>query len=172
MVHYMFETEWELTAPIEQVFEVLSHPEDFQAWWPSVTSSDLVAEGDARGIGTRASYTIRSPLLYSMTFDIKTIEVESPNRIRAVVRGDLVGTGTYLLDSTGSTTHVRFNWYVSTTRSWMNVAGALAKPLLAWAHHHVMRQGCNALARHLKASLIWVSTDLVGTPTPVPARQQ
>lgn len=172
MVHYMFETEWELTAPIEQVFEVLSHPGDFRTWWPSVTGSELVVEGDASGVGTHASYTIRSPLLYSMTFDVKTIEVEEPNKIRAVVRGDLVGTGTYYLDSNRSSTHVRFNWYVSTTRQWMNVAGVLARPLLAWAHHHVMRDGCNALARHLGANLIWVSTDLVGAPTPVPASQQ
>lgn len=172
MVHYMFETEWELTAPIEHVFEVLSHPEDFQAWWPSVTRSDLMVDGDAAGIGAHAKYTIKSPLLYSMTFDVKTIEVEKPNKIRAVVRGDLVGTGTYYLEATGSSTHVRFNWYVSTTKPWMNVAGVLARPLLAWAHHHVMRQGCKALAQHQDADLIWVSTDLVGSPTPVTAGQQ
>lgn len=172
MVHYMFETEWELTAPIEQVFEELARPEEFQDWWPSVTRSTRLSEGDASGVGAHASYTIRGPLLYSLTFDLKTIEIDRPHRMGAVVRGDLIGTGTYYLDSTGTSTHVRFNWYVSTTKPWMNVAGKLAKPILAWAHDHVMREGCHALARHLNASLIWVRTDLVDAPTPVPAGQQ
>jgi carbon monoxide dehydrogenase subunit G len=172
LVHYMFETVWELTAPIEQVFEALSHPEDFHDWWPSVTRSELVSEGDANGIGAQATYTIRGPLLYSLTFDVKTIEVDRPRGIRAVVRGDLIGTGAYYLESTGSSTRVRFDWHVSTTKRWMNIAGAVIKPVLAWAHGHVMRQGGVALARHLNAGLISVSTKLVGAPTPVPVGQQ
>jgi len=172
LVHYMFETDWELTAPIEQVFEVLSHPEDFERWWPSVTKSSLVAEGDSQGVGNHARYTIRSPLLYTMTFDVKTIEVQRPNRIRAVVRGDLIGTGTYHLESAGSNTSVRFNWYVSTTKRWMNLAASFAKSLFAWAHDRVMLEGCEAMARHLGARLVSAGTSMVHAPTPVPVTQR
>ncbi|HEU4895241.1 MAG TPA: SRPBCC family protein [Acidimicrobiia bacterium] len=167
----MFETEWELTAPIEQVFEALSRPEEFESWWPSVTRSELVTSGDGSGVGAHARYTIRSPLLYSMDFDLKTIEVDRPRRIRAVVRGDLVGTGTYYLESDRDTTRVRFNWYVSTTKRWMNVAGAVAKPLLAWAHDKVMLEGCRSMAGHLDAELVFARSHLVDAPTPVPAAQ-
>jgi hypothetical protein len=171
MVHYMFETEWELTAPIEQVFDVLSRAEEFGDWWPSVTTSTLVAAGDEKCIGAHARYTIRSPLLYSMDLDLKTIEVDRPFRIRAVVRGDLVGTGTYFLETKGDNTHVRFNWYVSTTKRWMNLAAAVAKPLLAWAHDQVMLEGCRSMAKHLAADLVFARTHLVDAPTPVPAVQ-
>lgn len=169
MAHYMFETDWELTAPIEQVFDVLSHPEEFETWWPSVTRSASLSKGDAGGIGARARYTIRGPLLYSMTFDLKTIEVERPKRLRAVVRGDLVGTGTFSLESAGTGTRVGFNWHVATTKRWMNLAAVVAKPVLAWAHERVMLEGCAAMADHLGASLLWAKSGLAARPTPLPA---
>ena len=172
MAHYMFETDWELTAPIEQVFEVLSHPEEFESWWPSVTTSALVSEGDADGVGARARYTIKSPLLYKMTFDVKTIEVERPNRLRMVVRGDLVGTGTFLLEPAGTGTRVRFNWHVATTKGWMNAAAMVAKTLLAWAHDRVMLEGCAEMADHLGARLLWANSGLAARRTPLSAVQQ
>lgn len=169
MAHYMFETDWELTAPIEQVFEVLSHPEEFESWWPCVTRSALVSEGDLDGVGARSRYTIKSPLLYTMTFDLKAIEAERPNRLRTVVRGDLVGTGTFLLEAAGTGTRIRFNWHVATTKTWMNAAAVLAKPMLAWAHDRVMLEGCEAMADHLGARLLWARSGLVARPTPLPA---
>lgn len=172
MAYYNFETDWELTAPIEKVFEVLSHPEKFEVWWPSVTRSTLVSEGEADGVGARARYTIKSPLLYTMTFDLKTIDLERPNRLRTVVRGDLVGTGTFLLEPTAAGTRVRFNWHVATTRKWMNAADVVAKPLLVWAHDRVMLEGCAAMSEHLGAELLWAKSGLAEGPTPLSAVQQ
>lgn len=172
MVHYMFETEWQLTAPIERVFDVLAHPERYQTWWPAVVDSDLLDAGDAGGVGARTAYEIRGPLLYSMRFELKALEVDRPRHIRSVVRGDLIGTGAFFLAEIEGSTHVRFNWYVSTTKTWMNFAAGFAKPLLGWAHHYVMRQGCEAMARHLGARLVSTDSRLVRAPTPVVAPQQ
>jgi len=167
MAHYLFETTWVLTAPKEEVFEVLAHPETFSTWWPSVETSSLVDEGDSAGVGARATYVIRSPLFYRMRFELRALEVDRPNRIHAVARGDLVGTATYVLETHANETHVRFNWYVSTTKTWMNQVAVIAKPVLAWAHGHVMREGCDAMAKHLRARLISIDTKLVETPTPI-----
>jgi uncharacterized protein YndB with AHSA1/START domain len=165
----MFETEWVLTAPVERVFEVLEHPDEFSDWWPSVKHAELLEEGDSDGVGKRAAYSIRSPIGYSMQFEVRVVEVDGPHRIHTVVRGDLIGTGTYLLESRDAKTRVRFNWYVSTTKSWMNWAARVAKPALVWAHHSVMREGCEAMARHLGARLVSTNTRLVEKPTPAPA---
>jgi hypothetical protein len=83
----------------------------------------------------------------------------------------LIGTGTYLLESVETMTHVRFNWYVSTTKSWMNFVAGSAKPLLVWAHHSVMREGRAAMAGLLGARLVSTNTSLVEQPTTVPAAQ-
>lgn len=169
MVHYMFETRWVLTAPVGRVFELLEHPEEFSSWWPSVKKSTLLHAGDPDGLGARAAYSVRSPLGYTMRFETRAVEIERPRRIHATVRGDLIGTGTYLLESTDDKTHVRFNWYVSTAKPWMSSFAGFAKPLLAWSYHSVMRQGCGAMAHHLGARLVSVSTSLVEKPTAVVA---
>jgi uncharacterized protein YndB with AHSA1/START domain len=167
MVHYMFETEWVVTAPIEKVFEVLEHPEEFSSWWPAVKESRLVRAADASGVGAKSAYTIKSPLFYSMNFELTSVELERPHRIRSIVRGDLIGTGTYSLHRDGNKTHVRFNWYVSTTKPWMNALAGVTKPALVWAHHSVMREGCAAMATFLGSRLVSTSTRLVNAPTPM-----
>lgn len=160
MAHYQFESEWALTAPIESVYELLAHPEDFSEWWPSVKRSQPLEEGDEDGVGARASYSLRSPLLYSMDFETRAVDVQHPRRIHNLVRGDLVGTGTYLLDSRGAGTTVHFSWHVSTTKTWMNIMAPVAKPLFVWAHHHVMREGATAMASCLGAKLLSIQTRL------------
>lgn len=164
MAHYQLQSEWALTAPIEQVFDLARHPEDFASWWPSVTRSHLVEAGDEDGVGARGTYTIRSPLWYSMTFSTTVVESERPTRIHSLVRGDLIGTGTYLLEGDDRATRVRFLWNVSTTKTWMNLLAPVARPLFGWAHRHVMRRGAAAMAQHLGADLLSAETKVAGRP--------
>lgn len=172
MAHYMFETEWVLTAPIDDVFEVLSSPEDYRTWWPRVKESHMVDPGDDSGIGRAAGYVIRGPWGYRMRLELRAIAVNRPHRLRAVVRGDLVGTATHFLETRPEGTLVRLHWYVSTTKRWMNLAAPLARPLLAIAHKHVMYEGCKAMAITLGARLLAAESRLVGSPTPVPVPQE
>lgn len=167
MTHYRFESEWSLTAPIEKVFDLVSSPEDFSDWWPSVKSSRLLDAGASDGVGRRAAYRLRSPLIYSMNFEARAIEVEKPSFVHTLVRGDLVGTGTYLLDTDGSATRVRFLWYVSTTKHWMNLLAPLAKPIFVWAHNHVMSEGAAGMARRLHCRLVSTHTRLINKESAV-----
>lgn len=155
MAHHQFESEWTLTAPIERVFELASHPESFTGWWPHVTSSRLVEEGDDRGVGRRATYNLRSPLWYSMNFVTTMVEIDSPRRIQMLVRGDLIGTGTFLLDGDHRRTRIRLIWKVSTTKRWMNFLASVARPLFAWTHHRLTQSGAAAMARRLDATLLF-----------------
>ncbi len=158
MAYYKFQSEWALTAAVDRVFELAFHPEDFSTWWPAVKVSQLLEEGNEKGVGTRAAYTLRSPLLYSMRFVTTTVEVQRPSRIHTLVRGDLVGTGTYILEGDEDRTNVRFVWSVSTTKTWMNLLAPLARPVFVWAHQRVMQAGAVAMARHLDATLLSAHT--------------
>lgn len=170
MVHYFFETDWVIEAPIGAVFGALTDADDLLSWWPSVNRARLVDRGNERGEGARASYTVQSPLLYQVQFDLISTEVDPPRRIRGLAEGDLVGTGESTLEEAGGMTTIHFRWYVSTAKRWMNVLTPVAKPFFAWAHGRVMRQGLAALARHLDARAISVTTSLVDQPTPLPSR--
>lgn len=169
MAHYRFESEWVLSAPIDVVFGALVHPERYSEWWPSVRNSQLIEQGDEAGVGSRAKYYLRSPLLFGMQFETKTIEVDPPRRIHSLVRGELVGTATIALNSTSVGTKVRIAWHVSTTKRWMDVLAPIAKPLFVWAHHIFMREGCAALAHRLGARLISTKTRLSDSREAIPA---
>lgn len=161
MAHYEFETEWALTAPLSKVSETIAQAERYESWWPSVRRSELLTEGDEVGVGRRTSFTIRSRLYYQMSFDMKALEIDLPNRAHYLVRGDLIGTGTYLLHQDRGNTVVRFLWQVSTTQRWMNLLAPLAKPVFVWAHGAVMREGAKAMADHLGERLLWATTRVV-----------
>ncbi len=161
MAHYMFETEWVVTAPIDEVFDVIAHPEAYAEWWPHVKDSRLLDEGGDSGIGRSAAYSIQSPLGYTMRFELKAIEVEQPHRVKALVRGDLIGTGTHYLESRPEGTLVRLHWYVSTTKRWMNVIAPVARPAFAFAHKYVMYEGCRAMAKRLGARLLAAESRLL-----------
>lgn len=169
MGHYRFESEWVLSAAPEAVFEVLARPESYSDWWPSVRNSQLIEKGDESGVASRAKYYLRSPLLFGMHFETKTIEIDPPHRIHSLVRGELVGTATYMIDSTSLGTKVRIAWHVSTAKRWMDALTPVAKPLFVWAHHIFMREGCAALADRLGARLISTRTRLDDSREPLPA---
>jgi uncharacterized protein YndB with AHSA1/START domain len=166
LAHYRFESEWKIGAPIEKVFDLIARPEDFAQWWPSMKTSRLVDHGDESGVGVSAEYILRSPLRYSMTFRTKATEVVRPHRIHSLVRGDLVGTGTYQLDEDDDGTRVELVWRVSTAKSWMNRLTPIARPLFVWAHHRVMREGAQAMATRLGARLFYAEMSIEDEPRP------
>lgn len=158
MVHYQFETELVLTAPIDEIFETVRHVERYHDWWPSVRRSQLVTAGDESGIGHHTSHEIRGPLGYRMEFDLKAIEMEYPRHARYLVRGDLIGTATYQLEPTDEGTLVRFLWNVSTTKRWMAVLAPIMRATFLQAHSAVMREGARAMAALLHGDLLNVDT--------------
>lgn len=164
MAYYEFESEWVLEAQVEKAFEALLRYEDFSEWWPSIRKVQVHDEGDVNGLGAHASYSIRSPLLYSLDFDAKITAIERPSRIRISATGDLAGVGTYLLNESGGVTRVRYLWNVATTKPWMNLVTPIARPLFVWAHHSVMREGGSGLALYLNGRLISCSSHVVSDP--------
>lgn len=167
MSHYLFESEWVVAAPVDEVFDVMVKVDDYASWWSSVRHSSLIEDGDDNGVGAKAMYSIRSPLGYSMDFEMTALEVDRPRRIYSLARGDLVGTGTHIFESRGDHTVVTYLWYVSTTKRWMNVVAPVAKPFFVWAHHHVMREGCAGLAQRLGVNLISTNSVLVEAPAAI-----
>lgn len=158
MVHYQFETELVLTAPMDEIFETVRHVERYHEWWPSVRRSELVTAGNEAGIGHHTSHMIRGPLGYRMRFDLKAIEIEHPRHARYLVRGDLIGTATYLLEPSAEGTLVRFLWNVSTTKRWMAMLGPITRATFLWSHSAVMREGARAMGTLLEGDLRRVDT--------------
>jgi hypothetical protein len=80
--------------------------------------------------------------------------VRPPNLIAASAEGGLAGTGTFRLFEGPLGTAVTYDWAVRTTKAWMNAIAPVARPLFAWNHHAVMKQGGAGLASALGVALV------------------
>ncbi len=153
MAEYHFVSTWQIQAPIEQVWEEISHSERWPQWWKYVVAVDELEPGAADGAGKRLRLLFRTRLPYTLGFDVRVTSVQPPSRLEAEATGELAGTGCWTLTSAGDGTLVRYTWDIRTTRWWMNLLAPVARPAFKWNHDQLMREFGEGLARRLGASL-------------------
>jgi uncharacterized protein YndB with AHSA1/START domain len=153
MGRYEFVTTWCLDAPIDRVFSAIEDSARWPEWWQGVRSAELLQEGDESGVGRIWRYVWRSRLPYNLEFDSRATRLERPWLMEGQAEGELTGIGRWRLFE-GRGTAVVYEWNVTTSRRWMNALAPLARPLFAWNHDVVMRQGAEGLARLLDVPLL------------------
>jgi uncharacterized protein YndB with AHSA1/START domain len=151
---FRFLTTWVVDAPIERVWEVIHAVERWPEWWDGVLSVTELSHGDGDGVGSVYRHVWRSRIPYSVGFNVTVTEVRRPNLIAATAEGGLEGSGTFRLFEAPVGTAVTYDWAVRTTKPWMNAVAPVGRPVFAWNHHAVMKQGGVGLARKLDVPLI------------------
>jgi uncharacterized protein YndB with AHSA1/START domain len=157
---YRFLTTWVLDADRERIWDAIHASERWPGWWRGVERMVELEPGDESGVGQLARYTWRSKLPYELEFEMRTTRVERPHLIEGEASGELAGTGRWRLFEQGAaggdgpTTAVVYEWNVRTTRAWMNLLAPIARPIFAWNHDYVMRNGGEGLARLLGCRLL------------------
>ncbi len=149
MSQYHFVTEWEIPAPIEQVFEAVGDSLRWPEWWRGIKDVRELTDHEPQGIGNRRRYTFRSVLPYDLVFDMEVTRFEQPTALEGHATGELEGDGRWTFTPTQRGTHVRYEWDVRTTRRWMNLLAPIARPVFTWNHGIVMRWGEQGLRRRL-----------------------
>ena len=156
MTQYEFLTTWLVDAPLDRVWEAIYDAEGYPRWWKGVervVELEPGADGD-HGVGSLARYTWRSRLPYTLEFDMRVTRVERPHLLAGQAQGELEGHGIWRFFEGAEGTAVTYEWVVRTTRPWMNAVAPLLRPVFAWNHDVVMRQGGEGLARLLGARLV------------------
>lgn len=148
---YDLTTLWRFDAPIEAVWDAIVDLESWPEWWAAVERVQLLARGDASGVGARRLHVCRSALPFRLSFVSCVTRVEPLRLLEGRVEGELQGVGQCRLGRDANLTTVRYEWHVSTTRRWMNLLAPVVKPLLGWNHDAMMRAGGLGLARYLAA---------------------
>lgn len=151
MASFDFVTTWHIEAPIEAVFGALTDSLNWPGWWPGLVDVQSLEAGDDRGIGRTQRFVWKSRLGYRLRFDICITRVHEPCLIEGVAGGDVAGIGRWQLDEGKAGTRVRYTWQVRTVRPWMGLLARVARPLVAWNHHAMMRAGRAGLSRYLAA---------------------
>jgi hypothetical protein len=156
MARYRFLTTWALGAPatIEQVFDVLHDAVAYPTWWKGVEAVERIEPGGEDSIGAVDRYVWKSKLPYELEFHSRTVRVERPYLMEGHASGELEGEGRWRLWENPAGVCVTYEWNVGTTAAWMNALAPLAKPVFAWNHDYVMRNGGEGLARRVGAPLL------------------
>jgi hypothetical protein len=157
MSAYRFVTHWYLDAPLVDVYEAIFHSLDWPQWWRGAEAVDELAQGDADGIGSIRRYVWKSRLPYRLAFEARTTRIEQLHTLEAVVDGDLRGSGVWTFRRDGDTTVVRYDWYVDTTKRWMNLIAPIARHVFRSNHDWLMERGAEGLAGRLGARLLRVT---------------
>ena len=154
MASYAFLTTWVLEAPIEPVWDAIRDVAAWPEWWPGVEETTELERGDPDGVGSLTRYVWKSRLPYRLVFRSRATRIERPHVMEGTAEGELSGTGHWRLYAGPGSTAVTYEWDVVTTEPWMNRLAPLLRPLFAWNHDVVMRQGGEGLARRLGVRLL------------------
>jgi uncharacterized protein YndB with AHSA1/START domain len=154
MAEYHFVSTWQIQAPIEQVWDEISHSERWPEWWKYVVGVEELEPGDADGVGKRQRLLFRTRLPYTLGFDVRVTHVQPPSELAAEATGELTGTGRWTLTPADGGTLVRYYWDIRTTKRWMNLLAPVARPAFRWNHDELMREGGESLARRLGGDLV------------------
>lgn len=154
MADYRLISTWRLEAPLQRVYDAVSDSLRWPQWWPGADRVEQTADGDDNGIGCLRHYVWKGRLPYRLSFTACVTRIEPPRLLEATVNGDLEGVGRWTFSENGGVTTVRHEWYVRTTRGWMNAVAPLSRALFENNHHALMREGARRLALLLGARLI------------------
>jgi uncharacterized protein YndB with AHSA1/START domain len=133
MAHeYVFHDEWDVDAPIEDVFATLADPSTYPLWWRPVYRN-VVTRGRV-GVGHTSDHYFKGRLPYTLRMRAEMTEYDPPHRFAVEVDGDLRGTGVWTFAEHDGKTHVRWDWTVHADKPLLRVLTPLLRPLFRRNH--------------------------------------
>ena len=138
------------------VWNVVKDSMQWFTWWKGMLSVTEIEAGDETGLHNKRKYTCRSLIPYKLCFTLHVVKVIEEKFIGGLADGALTGSGDmhFSYDAATNCTTVICKWHVGTTVKWMNAFSFMLKPVFAYNHNYLMRQGAKGLAKKLQAKLI------------------
>jgi uncharacterized protein YndB with AHSA1/START domain len=148
--HFVLISRFYIAAEPLVVWRALTQVSAWPQWWPAVAAVQRpLGEQQEGAVGAVAAIDWKSPLGYRFRVTATTLHVDRPRSIEARVEGDLHGHGLWVLEPRAGGVDVVYRWDLELRRPWMRRWAWLLRPLFAWSHFRVVRQGVAGLARHL-----------------------
>jgi len=129
---YSFTESWLTPAPVAAVADTVLDLERYPEWWPQVRAVAKLGPDTARVL-------CRSALPYTLDLVLDAVSREAPV-LEVAVSGDLDGWVRWTLSPVDGGTRTDFAQEVVVTGA-LAASSYVARPLLTWNHHRMMR-GC------------------------------
>jgi hypothetical protein len=148
--HYKFLTRWRVEGTPEEVYAVVDASEELPRWWPAVwLKVDVLAPGDAAGIGKRVRFTSKGWLPYILVWESTAVEKVFPHRIALTASGDFAGRGVWTFRPDGGFVDIEYDWQIAADKPLLKALSFLLKPAFAANHNWAMARGLESLRLEL-----------------------
>lgn len=125
----------------------IEHVDRLRRWWPWL--EEFRIDGDGFAAGSVLYGVVAPPLPYRMRIEVELVRCVRPDKIDAVVRGDLQGEAHLLLSREGTGTRAEVSWTVEMMQRPMRLANRVAHPMLQWGHDRVVDVTVAGFRRHI-----------------------
>ncbi len=137
---YDFKDEWEINAPLDMTWKVVSDSAGWQKWWPGLQEATVTNQHPDL-VGSSVQLTWHSKAGYKLRHRITIKTIKPCSLIEFSSDGDLSGYGSWRFESKNNKTHMTIDWHVQTTKRWMNIFSMFLRPIFIKNHHALMAQG-------------------------------
>ena len=153
MQTYHLVTHWRFSAPVERVWEELSHVSRWPSWWQTWRKASYRGPESQTVPTSIIDNEVKGKLAYSLRFTTTVTRLEAPFLLEFTSSGDTVGTGRLVLEPCEDGTAVVHTWDVATSNPVFNLMGkfAFVRKMIEENHAFVMEDGYRALKRRLES---------------------
>ena len=140
---YIFQSRWDLDAPLDDVFVVLGDVGAYPQWWSEV-----------RDVRTKDHHTgelrCRSLLPYNLRFTTTPSKIDPESGVlEATLVGDLNGFSRWSLTAHATGTIAQFDEDVTTNKTLLNVLAPIGRAAFVLNHRLMMNHGETGLRKYL-----------------------
>jgi len=142
---FRFDRSWRFDGvPAERLWDAVSSPQRFPAWWPWLDDADLPATLEA---GVVARFTVRPPLPYALRFAVTIDDVVPGSRVDATVDGDVGGPASLEVATVDGGSEARLVWSLAIRRPLLARVERVARPAMVYGHDLVVALGVRQFRR-------------------------
>jgi len=152
MERYHFVTKWFFQAPIERVWEEIVDIPSWPSWWVGWEKAAFHGSAPPLQLGSVIDHEVRGRLPYRVRFRTIVTLFQPPHRLEIASSGDLVGTGSLILELQDHGTAVTYSWDVCLSNPLLNFLGNLpfTRIVLEKNHDSVMDDGYRGLKKRIE----------------------
>ena len=149
---YHFTTHWLIpNTTVEEISDILSNGPDLARWWPSVYLgvTELEPGAPRTGVGKVIDLYTKGWLPYTLRWQFRITENNSPHGFSLEAWGDFVGRGVWTFEQNGDAAHVTYDWNIQAEKPLLRYLSFIMKPIFSANHVWAMKKGEESLLLEL-----------------------
>jgi len=150
---YRFQHSWELKAPVETVWNVVSEPENWSTIFYGFSIQQDPEEAPSLSEDACYSFQIKGSLPYTLSLKVDILKFLSKELMLVKMGGDLKGIGKFETCRYGDRTKINFKMNVVPVKFWMRLVAPIAGKFFVKNHNLIVDKSYQSLSNRVAMEL-------------------